>query len=220
MLQAIKKLATGHGVSIQTIQSRLRVDLDLTKWSARWVPKLLNREHMEERVRTGEEFLVMVCCSSLALLDCIVNMDELAVSFHRPEMKQQSKQWTKLIYTSCIPRGKKGECNADDIVEAPSWFLASFKQTRPAMAARDNLGQCSYSLGCAEGVERRPRASGSLSTPPPPCAGPGSWGLFSFPSHEEGASWKNTDPGELQVHLGGATRRITVEDLATAFQRW
>jgi hypothetical protein len=84
------------------------VDLDLTKWSARWVPKLLNREHMEERVRTCEEFLVMVCCSSLVLLDCIVNMDELAVSFHRPEMKQQSKQWTKHIYTSCIPRRQEG----------------------------------------------------------------------------------------------------------------
>ncbi len=56
-----RSLLLGHGVSIQTVQSSLRVDLDLTKWSARWVSKLLNREHMEERVRTCEELLGMVC---------------------------------------------------------------------------------------------------------------------------------------------------------------
>jgi hypothetical protein len=42
----------------------------------------------KERVRTSEEFLVMVGCCSMAIFDNIVTMDEPAVSFHTPETKQ------------------------------------------------------------------------------------------------------------------------------------
>jgi hypothetical protein len=60
-----------------------------------WVPKLLTNKMKMERVLTSEVFLAMIRRHSKAMLDSIVMMDELAVSFHTPETKQQSKQWLK-----------------------------------------------------------------------------------------------------------------------------
>ncbi len=44
MRTTIRKLATGQGVSIQTIQKTKHKNLDLTKKSARWVPKLVSSD--------------------------------------------------------------------------------------------------------------------------------------------------------------------------------
>jgi hypothetical protein len=160
----IRKLAAAHGVCMQTIQLTVHEDLDLSKKSARWVPKLLTSGHKEERIRTCKKFLAMIRGRSIAMLDSIVTMDESAVSFHTPESKMQSKQWTKkgqsgpikakvhvtrrkqmvlafldnegLIYTNYVPKGQT--VNANYIVEALSKFLATFKKKRPNMAAKDS----------------------------------------------------------------------------------
>jgi hypothetical protein len=62
----IRKLAAAHGVCMRTIQLTLHEDLDLSKKSTRWVPKLLTSAHKEERIRTCEKFLAMVCSCSMA----------------------------------------------------------------------------------------------------------------------------------------------------------
>jgi hypothetical protein len=67
----------------------LHDDLNLSKKSARWVPKLLNEDMKKEHVRTSEEFLKMIRHHSMSMLDNIVTMDESAMSFHMPETKQQ-----------------------------------------------------------------------------------------------------------------------------------
>jgi hypothetical protein len=46
-----------HGMSTGTIHATLHDDLNLSKMSARWVPKLLSDDMKKERVRTSEEFL-------------------------------------------------------------------------------------------------------------------------------------------------------------------
>ncbi len=79
-------------MSKNTIHHTLKEDLNLSKKSARWVPKLLTEEMKKERVRTKEAFLVMIRRHSKAMLENIVTMDESVVSFHTPETKQQSKQ--------------------------------------------------------------------------------------------------------------------------------
>jgi hypothetical protein len=100
----LNKLARAYGVSKRTINLTLRHNLNLTKNSARWVPKLLTDEMKKERVRTSDLFLVMIGRRSMLLLDNIVTMDELAVSFHTPETKQQSMQW--------LPKGQPGPVKA------------------------------------------------------------------------------------------------------------
>ena len=84
----VRKLALAHGVSTNTIHNTLHKDLNLSKKSARWVPKLLTDEMKMERVRTSKAFLAMVHRQSKAMLSNIVTMDESAVSFHTPETKQ------------------------------------------------------------------------------------------------------------------------------------
>jgi hypothetical protein len=71
------------------IQLTLHEDLDLSKKFARWVPKLLTNADKEERIWTFEEILAMVRCRSMAMLDSFIMMNESAVSFHTPEIKQQ-----------------------------------------------------------------------------------------------------------------------------------
>jgi hypothetical protein len=91
----VRKLVAAHGVCMRTIRMTLHEDLDLSENSARWVPKLLTNEHWVERIQACEEFLAMVRCRSVAMLDYIITMDESVVSFYTPETKQQSQQWTK-----------------------------------------------------------------------------------------------------------------------------
>ncbi len=47
----ICKLAQAHGVSTKTINATLHKDRHLSKKSARWVPKFLNQEVKNNRVR-------------------------------------------------------------------------------------------------------------------------------------------------------------------------
>jgi histone-lysine N-methyltransferase SETMAR len=159
--QTVRRLTLVHGVSKNTIHHTLTQDLNLSKKSARWVPKLLTEEIKKEKVRTSEAFLAMVRHRSKAILENIVMMDESAVSFHTPETKQQSKQWLKkgepgpikakvhatrakqmvlaffdakvLIYTNYMPKGTT--VNANYIVEALGTLLKVLRKKRPVMAA-------------------------------------------------------------------------------------
>ena len=85
----IRKLAEGHGVSNDTIHKILHDDLGLSKKSARWVPKLLSKDQMQERVRVCKKFVTAVNRHSKAWLNNIVTMDETMVSLHTPETKKQ-----------------------------------------------------------------------------------------------------------------------------------
>ncbi len=48
----VRKLARIHGVLTRTIHTKLHDDLNLSKKSARWVPKLLSDDMKKERVRS------------------------------------------------------------------------------------------------------------------------------------------------------------------------
>jgi hypothetical protein len=63
-----------------------------------WVPKLLkllSEEQKKEKVRICTDFVSIVHCHSMSMLDNIVMMDETMVSYHTPEAMRQSKQRIK-----------------------------------------------------------------------------------------------------------------------------
>ncbi len=158
----VRKIMRIHGVLTRTIHTMLHDDLNLSKKSARWVPKLLSDDMKKQRVRTSEKFLRKVLCHSMSMLDNIVTMDESAVSFHTPESKQQSKQWLVkgspgpikakvhatrkkqmvlaffdskgLIYMNFVPRGRT--LNSAYIIEALTCFQKALKVKRLTMMAR------------------------------------------------------------------------------------
>jgi hypothetical protein len=58
----------------------------------------------KERVRASENFLPLVRCCSMAILEKIATMNESADSFHTLETTQQSRQW--------LPKGQPGPVKA------------------------------------------------------------------------------------------------------------
>jgi histone-lysine N-methyltransferase SETMAR len=128
----IRKLAAAHGVCMRTIQLTLHEDLDLSKKSARWVPKLLTSAHKKERIRTCEKLLASVRGRSMAMLDSRVTMDESAVSFYTPEFKMQSKQWTK--------RGKPGPIKAKVHATRSKQMVLATRSKQMVLAFFDNEG--------------------------------------------------------------------------------
>ncbi len=160
---SVKRLALMHDLSVGTVFTILHKDLSLSKKSARWVPKNLTPEQKEARVRTSEAFVKRIQQGSFAMLKNIVTMDETLVSYHTPETKNQSKEWTKkgqpgplkskmqetrnkqmalvffdakgVIYTNIVPKGAK--VNADYIVKALRVFMRRFRLKRPELAEQE-----------------------------------------------------------------------------------
>ena len=159
---SMEDLALMIGISKGTIHNILHLDLNLTKKSARWVPKLLSLEQRQRRVELAEEFVRRAGTNPGAFLGSIVTMDKSAVSFHTPESKEQSKQWLPKgqsgpikakvhttrkkqmvmaffdaegpIYHHYVATGTK--VNGDYIIEVMANFLKIFKRKRPLKASK------------------------------------------------------------------------------------
>jgi flagellar motor component MotA len=91
----VKALASAHGTSVGTIFATLHENLGLVKKSARWVPKLLSQEKMDQRMETLAAFVKLIQNKRESFLDKIITMDKSAVSMHTPTTKMQLKQWLK-----------------------------------------------------------------------------------------------------------------------------
>ncbi len=124
------------------------------------MPRILNSDQKQERVRTCQQSLAVVQGWSRAILDNIVNIDESAVSFHIPETKQQSKQWAAyeptwphkakvqasrirqmvlaffnskgIIHTSYMPGRTK--VNTNYMIDALGKFMKIFRKKRSVLA--------------------------------------------------------------------------------------
>ena len=84
----IQDLTLAYGVSFGTIYNILNEELGLEKKLARWVPKLLNKEQILERVCTCRACIAAVLRHSMAMLDLIITMGKRMVSFHTPLTKK------------------------------------------------------------------------------------------------------------------------------------
>jgi hypothetical protein len=166
----------------------------------------------------------------MAMLDSIVMMDESTVSFHMPESKMQSKQWTKkgqpgpikaevhatrskqmvlaffdnevLIYTNYVPKGQT--VNANYIVEALSSFLATFKKKRPNMVAGEWFFHWDNApVHTATVVNDWMAAKDFRLIDHPPYLPDLAPADFLISDHQEAAGGQNTNPGDLQGDVGG-----------------
>jgi histone-lysine N-methyltransferase SETMAR len=182
----------------------------------------------------------------MSLLDNIVMMDESAVSFHTPEMKQQSMQWlpkgqprpvkakvhatrTKqmvlaffnskgLIYTNYVPRGTT--VNANYIVEALGTFMKILRKKRPQMVAGDWLFHWDNApVHTAAKVTDWMAARGiKLIEHPPysPDLAPADY--FLFPRVKRELVGLTLTQNSFKKAWEGAVRSLTVADFAEAFR--
>jgi len=87
-----RTLGEAHFVCKETNFHIQHDNFGFEKKSVIWVPKLLNDNQKQERMRTCTELLATVYRRPKAMLDNIVIMGKSAVSFHTTETKQQSKR--------------------------------------------------------------------------------------------------------------------------------
>ena len=244
----INELASAYGVSEKTIHTILHKDLGLVKKSARWVPKLLSEEQKKDRMQTCTKFLAIVNRQSKAMLDNIVTMDELAVSFHTPETKQQSKQWIKkgmpgplkakvhatrtkqmvlaffdskgLIYTNYVPRGTT--INAIYIVKALGQFMKILRKKRPVMVKQKWFFHWDTApVHTAAVVRDWMAAKQILLLPHPPYLldlAPADF--FLFPKIKTQLAGLTLTQETFKKTWDGVTRTIAAPEYTTAFRQW
>ncbi|KAI6653929.1 Histone-lysine N-methyltransferase SETMAR [Oopsacas minuta] len=90
----LRELEERVGISKATLHSIITEDLEMSKVTARWVPKLLSKEPKRERVRVSKD-LRSRYKAEVDFLDRIVTGDETWFHYYEPESKTQSKQWKR-----------------------------------------------------------------------------------------------------------------------------
>jgi histone-lysine N-methyltransferase SETMAR len=244
----VRELADTYGLSTQTVHKILHDDLGLSKKSARWVPKLLSKEQMEERVRISSTFVAAVHRHSLAWLDNIVTMDETMVSQHTPQTKKQSKRWVKkgppgpikakvhasrfkhmvlaffdaagLIYTNIVPKGET--VNAAYIVKVLGIFMKRMRQKRPRMVEQGFLFHWDNAPVHTAGVVGEWFAARNIQVlehpPYSPDLAPADF--FLFPHVKEKLAGLTIPADGVKKAWDGVTATISKEAFAAAFRRW
>ena len=245
---AVKEMALGLGVSAGTIHSILHNDLGLSKKSARWVPKLLDDDQKQERVRVCQDFVAAVNRQSKAMLGNIVTMDETMVSYHTPLTKKQSKKWVKrgqpgpikarvqasrtkqmvmaffdakgLIYTHIVAKGVT--INAAYTVKVLGLFWRNLKLKRPVMVEQEWFFHWDNApVHTAAIVQDWFTAHGvqRLEHPPySPDLAPADF--FLFRKVKEGLAGTSLNADTIKQAWEGVTRTIAAEDFAAAFSSW
>lgn len=90
----VRELATMTGISAERVGNILHEILGMKKLSARWVPRLLTKEQMRNRMVTSKECLAIFQRNPNQFLRRFVTVDETWIHHYTPETKEQSKQWT------------------------------------------------------------------------------------------------------------------------------
>lgn len=89
----IKMLADMTHLSVGTIHAILHDHLNLSKVSARWVPRMLTAPQKQVRVECCKEFLELCGEDPSIIFNRLVTGDETWVHHYDPESKQESMQW-------------------------------------------------------------------------------------------------------------------------------
>jgi len=92
---SIQNLVSESGFSVGTIHTILHDNLDLSKVSAHWVPRLLSDDHKRQHLEMARNFKKLHFQQGETFLKSIVTMDESWILYSNPETKQQSMQWVK-----------------------------------------------------------------------------------------------------------------------------
>ncbi|XP_012060732.1 PREDICTED: uncharacterized protein LOC105623969 [Atta cephalotes] len=91
----IREIANIVKISTERIQNVLHETLGMKKLSAKWMPRLLTVKQKRNRMKTSKHCLDMFKRNPEKFLRRFVTIDETWIHRYTPEMKEQSKQWTK-----------------------------------------------------------------------------------------------------------------------------
>jgi histone-lysine N-methyltransferase SETMAR len=106
-------------ISLGTIDKIIRKDLQLRKLSARWVPRILTKEHKTNQMAAALQFLCRYAEEGEKFLSRIVTGDEKWVHYYTPETKEKSKQW--VAKGARPPKKAKMESSAGKVMLTCFW---------------------------------------------------------------------------------------------------
>jgi len=87
-----KSIAEQLGISRERVGSTIHEDLDIRKFSAKWVPKRLNADQKRQRCQS-EKIFYFFRRDPNDFLSRLVTMNETWLHHYDPETKQQSMEW-------------------------------------------------------------------------------------------------------------------------------
>jgi len=101
-----KSIAEQLGISREWVRSIIHKDMDMQKFSVKWVPKCLNADQKRQRCQSSEQLLEFFRCDPNDSLLRMVIIDETWLYHYDLETKQQSAEWQH----SGSPCPKSSEC--------------------------------------------------------------------------------------------------------------
>ena len=89
----VRELASCLDLSVGNVHRILHKQLGMRRVAARWIPRLLDKDQKQARVKAAQCFLQRFHKEGQQFLDRIVTVDETWVSTFDPETKQSSSMW-------------------------------------------------------------------------------------------------------------------------------
>ena len=99
----------------------LHQDLDMRKWSTRWVPRFLTIDQKRIRLNMSRECFSLFQKNPAKFVQQLINFDETWIHHHTPGTKQQSMQW--------IAVGEPALMKAMVVLCAERWWRKFFGTT-------------------------------------------------------------------------------------------
>lgn len=91
---SIASISALSGISPTSVHRILKLDLQLVKKCALFVPYVLDQAHMERRVRISN-FMVRLTSHNPRILRNVVTMDEAWIYIYDPDLKIHSREWLR-----------------------------------------------------------------------------------------------------------------------------
>jgi histone-lysine N-methyltransferase SETMAR len=117
----VREIAETIGISKDYVRYILHEELDMKKFCARWVPRLLTADKKRTRMKISEQCFERFNENKTDFVRRFITrtMDETWIHHYTPESKQQSKQWTEVGCS--VPKKTKSVSSARKVMASVFW---------------------------------------------------------------------------------------------------
>ena len=89
----VREVSQGVDCSVGTVHTIIHESLNIRRFCARWIPKMLSECQKAQRVESCRRFVQRFEREGQDFLSRIVTADETWISLYEPESKEQSTMW-------------------------------------------------------------------------------------------------------------------------------
>ena len=161
-----KSIAQQLGFSREQVGSIIHVDLDMQKFSAKWVAKCLNADQKGQWYPSSEQLLEFLWCDQNDFLSWLVTMDETWLYHYDVETKQQSMEWWHSPKKFRVQKSAGKVLASFFGIKTASSSLIIFQRVKLSMRSITHLCWYNWRTWRKNAAGRSPRGSCSCTTMP------------------------------------------------------